>query len=80
MIYVSRKLSAEERRKIHLNALQTALSYVETSIQMFENMNRNLKALTGKKSFAIDHLVFVLTTEREHIREEMRKVRKLLGE
>ena len=43
-------------------------------------MNRNLKALTGKKSFAIDHLVFVLTTEREHIREEMRKVRKLLGE
>ena len=77
---MSRKLSAEERRKIHLNALQTALSYVETSIQMFENMNRNLKALTGKKSFAIDHLVFALTTEREHLREEMRKVRKLLGE
>ncbi|MHA1723090.1 MAG: hypothetical protein ACTSXW_08445 [Candidatus Baldrarchaeia archaeon] len=77
---MGRKLSAEERRKIHLNALQTALSYVETSIQMFENMNRNLKALTGKKSFAIDHLVYVLTIEREHIREEMWKIKKLLGE
>jgi len=77
---VSKRLSAEERRKILLNALQSALSYVETSIQMFENMNRNLKALTGKKSFAIDHLVFVLTTERERIREEMWKIKKLLGE
>ena len=75
-----RMLSAEERRKMHLNALQTALSYVETSIQMFENMNRNLKALTGKKSFAIDHLVFVLRTEKERIREEMGKLKRLLGE
>jgi len=77
---VSSKIDVQKRRKILLNALQSALSYVETSIQMFENMNENLKALTGKKSYAIDHLVFVLTTEKERIRDEIFQLKKLLGE
>ena len=69
-----------DKNRMFLSALETALSYVETTIKMFESMNSNLKAITGKKSFSIDHLIFTLTTERELIREEIFKIRKKIGE
>ena len=69
-----------DKNRMFLSALETALSYVETTIKMFESMNSNLKAITGKKSFSIDHLIFTLTTERELIREEIFKIRRKIGE
>lgn len=69
-------MKKKDENRVFLNALEVTLSYVETTIKMFESMNRNLKAITGKKSFSIDHLIFTLTTERELIREEIFKIRK----
>jgi len=60
-----------DKNKVFLSALETALSYVETTIKMFESMNRKLKAITGKKSFSLDYLIYKLTTERELLRDEI---------
>lgn len=65
------RVSPDEKKEIFLKVLETVLSFISSAMAMFEAINENLMEKTGKKSFAIDHLIFALSLERDRVRDEM---------
>jgi hypothetical protein len=73
---ISRKGEEILKKIIRLKHLETVHRYVEASIGILGEFNKHLKELTGKNSYSIDHLIFVLTIERENIIREKREIEK----
>jgi len=76
MFEISKKGEELLKKIIHLKHLETIHRYVEASIGILEQFNKHLKEITGKKSYSIDHLIFVLKTEKEKIVKEKAEIEK----